>query len=58
MQTPKAPLSWDEYFMLQAMMASMRSKDPSTKVGSVLVDENNHQISMMPPTPTPRSRRG
>ncbi len=46
MQTPKAPLSWDEYFMLQAMMASMRSKDPSTKVGSVLVDENNHQISM------------
>ncbi len=44
--TPKAPISWDEYFMLQAMMASFRSKDPSTKVGSVLVDENNHQISM------------
>lgn len=43
---PKAPLSWDEYFMLQAMMASFRSKDPSTKVGSVLVDEDNHQISM------------
>lgn len=31
--------------MLQAMMASFRSKDPSTKVGSVFVDENNHQIS-------------
>jgi len=45
-ETPKAPLSWDEYFMLQAMMASFRSKDPSTKVGSVLVDNNNHQISM------------
>lgn len=42
----QAPLSWDEYFMLQAMMASFRSKDPSTKVGSVLVDKNNHQISM------------
>ncbi len=41
-----APLSWDEYFMLQAMMASFRSKDPSTKVGSVFVDSDNHQISM------------
>lgn len=39
-------LSWDEYFMLQAMMASFKSKDPSTKVGSVFVDENNHQITM------------
>lgn len=46
MEIVKAPLSWDEYFMLQAMMASFRSKDPSTKVGSVFVDENNHQISM------------
>jgi dCMP deaminase len=39
-------LQWDEYFMLQAMMASYKSKDPSTKVGCVLVDSNNHQISM------------
>ena len=44
--TPQAPLSWDEYFILQAMIASFRSKDPSTKVGSVFVDQNNHQISM------------
>lgn len=43
---PQAALSWDEYFMLQAMMASFRSKDPSTKVGSVFVDQNHHQISM------------
>ena len=42
----ESPLSWDEYFMLQAMMASFRSKDPSTKVGSVFVDQNNYQISM------------
>ncbi len=42
----KAPLSWDEYFMLQAMIASFRSKDPSTKVGAVFVDKNNHQITM------------
>jgi dCMP deaminase len=38
-------ISWDHYFMLQAMMASFRSKDPSTKVGSVFVDHKNHQIS-------------
>ena len=42
----KSALSWDEYFMLQAMMASFKSKDPATKVGSVFVDENNHQITM------------
>lgn len=39
-------LNWDEYFMLQAMMASFKSKDPSTKVGCVFVDNNNHQLSM------------
>ncbi len=39
-------LNWDEYFMLQAMMASFKSKDPNTKVGCVFVDDNNHQISM------------
>ena len=39
-------LSWDEYFMLQAMLASFKSKDPSTKVGCVFVDKNNHQITM------------
>lgn len=44
--TPPSPINWDEYFMLQAMVASFRSKDPSTKVGCVLVDENNHQVSM------------
>ena len=35
-------LNWDEYFMLQAMMASFKSKDPNTKVGCVFVDDNNH----------------
>jgi dCMP deaminase len=39
-------LNWDEYFMLQAMLASYKSKDPSTKVGCVFVDKNNHQITM------------
>ena len=42
----KSAINWDEYFMLQAILASYRSKDPSTKVGAVFVDQNNHQISM------------
>ncbi len=32
--------------MLQAMIAAFKSKDPATKVGSVFVDTNNHQITM------------
>lgn len=42
----KSALNWDEYFMLQAMIAAFKSKDPATKVGSVFVDQNNHQITM------------
>lgn len=42
----QALLNWDEYFMLQALIASFRSKDPVTKVGCVFVDQNNHQLSM------------
>ena len=41
-----SPINWDEYFMLQAITAGLRSKDPSTKVGCVIVDEDNRQISM------------
>lgn len=41
-----SPLSWDEYFMLQAMLASFKSKDPNTKVGCVFVDAQNHQLTM------------
>lgn len=32
--------------MLQAMIASFRSKDPNTKVGCVFVDDKNHQLTM------------
>ena len=38
--------NWKEYFMLEAITASFRSKDPATQVGCVFVDENNHQLSM------------
>lgn len=39
-------LNWDEYFMLQAMIAAFKSKDPATKVGTVFVDNNHHQVTM------------
>lgn len=39
-------LSWDEYFMNIAVLASFRSKDQNTKVGSVIVDKNNHIIGV------------
>jgi dCMP deaminase len=39
-------INWDEYFMLQAIVSSFKSKDPNTKVGCVFVDDNNHQLSM------------
>lgn len=42
----QSSIHWDEYFMLQAMMASFRSKDPRTKVGCVFVDDQNRQITM------------
>lgn len=44
--TVQSNLNWDEYFMLQAIMASFKSKDPNTKVGCVFVDQNNHQLTM------------
>lgn len=39
-------LSWDEYFMGQAIEASLRSKDPSTQVGACIVNSENKQISI------------
>lgn len=37
-------LSWDEMFIWQAYIASLRSKDPSTQVGAVVV-KNNRLLS-------------
>lgn len=39
-------LRWDEYFMAIAKMAAMRSKDPSSQVGAVIVDKDNRILSM------------
>lgn len=37
-------ISWDEYFMGIAVLSGRRSKDPSTPVGSCIVDRKNNRI--------------
>ena len=37
--------SWDEYFMTLTYLVSMKSKDPSTRVGAVIVGKDNEIIS-------------
>ncbi len=39
-------LTWDEYFMGQALEVSLRSKDPSTQVGAVIANDEHKQISI------------
>lgn len=39
-------LSWDEYFMGLAHLSAMRSKDPSTQVGAVIVDQEHKVIGI------------
>lgn len=38
-------MNWNEYFMEFARTASLRSKDPMTKVGSVIVDSDMRIVS-------------
>ncbi len=40
----KKPLSWEEYFMTLALVASLKSKDDSTQVGAVLVDNKSRKV--------------
>lgn len=40
-----ASINWDEFFMMSAVLASCRSKDPNTRVGCVIVNRNNRIIS-------------
>lgn len=39
-------ISWDEYFMGIALLSAYRSKDPATKVGACIVDENNKIVGI------------
>ena len=38
-------ISWDEYFMGVALLASQRSKDPSTQVGACIIDTSKRILS-------------
>ncbi len=42
----KDHISWDEYFMGIALLSSLRSKDPSTKVGACIVSPDNKVLSL------------
>ena len=45
MDKRKDYISWDEYFMGVALLASQRSKDPSTRVGACVIDKENRILS-------------
>ncbi len=38
-------MNWDDYFILMAKMAATKSKDRSTVVGAVIVDEHHNIVS-------------
>ena len=42
----KSNISWDEYFMGMALLSAMRSKDPNTKVGVCIVDQDHKVVSI------------
>lgn len=46
MNKRKEYISWDEFFMGIASLASKRSKDPNTQVGACIVDKNNRILSI------------
>ena len=39
-------LSWDDFFMGVALLASKRSKDPNTQVGACVVSKDNRILSV------------
>ena len=39
-------LSWDEYFMSTAFLSAMRSKDPVTQVGAVIVNSQKRIVGI------------
>ena len=42
----KSNISWDEYFMGIASLSALRSKDPNTKVGACIVDDDMKVVSI------------
>ena len=43
---PEQIRKWDHLFLAMATLVSLKSKDPSTKTGCVVVDEDNRIRSM------------
>lgn len=43
---PETYLTWDEYFMGIALLSAYRSKDPNTKVGACIVDDDNKVVGV------------
>ncbi len=39
-------MTWQEYFMSQALLCSLKSKDPNTKVGCVIVNDQQRQVAL------------
>ena len=39
-------LTWDQYFMGNALLVSARSKDPSNRVGACIVNDDNRVLSV------------
>ena len=39
-------ITWDQYFMGMAHLSALRSKDPSTQVGAVIVSPANKVVSI------------
>lgn len=39
-------LSWNEYFMSLAVLSSLRSKDPNTRVGACIVNDGNRIVGI------------
>lgn len=39
-------INWDEYFMGLAYLSAWRSKDPNTKVGACIADQNHKVVSI------------
>ena len=45
MEKARDVIDWDNYFINIADEVATRSKDPSTQVGAVIVDENHRPVS-------------
>lgn len=45
MEKPRKVVDWDEYFISMCEIIAIRSKDPSTQHGAVIVDDHNRVLS-------------